>query len=58
MDKIESFVKMIKNADKIVFFGGAGVSTESGLKDYRSSDGIYRTAKQYGVSPEEILLPP
>lgn len=55
MDKIESFVKMIKNADKIVFFGGAGVSTESGLKDYRSSDGIYRTAKQYGVSPEEIL---
>lgn len=33
MDKIESFVKMIKNADKIVFFGGAGVSTESGLKD-------------------------
>lgn len=55
MDKYKRFSDMIKESDRIVFFGGAGVSTESGLKDYRSADGIYKTAKQYGVPPEEIL---
>lgn len=55
MTKIEELTQMIREADKIVFFGGAGVSTESGLKDYRSADGIYHTAKSYGRSPEEIL---
>ena len=38
-----------------MFFGGAGVSTESGMKDYRSEDGLYNTVKQYGISPETIL---
>ena len=52
---IENFVKAIKNSNSIVFFGGAGVSTESGVKDYRSEDGLYNTVHQYGVSPEEIL---
>ena len=47
--------KMIEECDNIVFFGGAGVSTESGVKDYRSSDGLYNTVKDYGVSPEVIL---
>lgn len=46
---------MIKESNNIVFFGGAGVSTESGVKDYRSRDGLYNTVKEYGVSPEEIL---
>ena len=41
--KIQQFAEIIKNNRKIVFFGGAGVSTESGLKDYRSKDGIYHT---------------
>ena len=40
-DKIETFVNIIKNSKSTVFFGGAGVSTESGLKDFRSKDGLY-----------------
>ena len=51
----EKFTEMIKECDNIVFFGGAGVSTESGVKDYRSQDGLYHTVKEYGVPPEEIL---
>lgn len=53
--KIKEFAEMIKECEKIVFFGGAGVSTESGVKDYRSKDGLYNTVKEYGVPPEEIL---
>ena len=41
MSEIDKLIKMIKDSKKIVFFGGAGVSTESGLKDFRSSDGLY-----------------
>lgn len=52
---IKHFAKMIKECNDIVFFGGAGVSTESGVKDYRSGDGLYNTVKEYGVSPEVIL---
>ena len=52
---VKQFAEMIKKCDNIVFFGGAGVSTESGVKDYRSKDGLYNTVKDYGVSPEEIL---
>ena len=57
MDKnnIERFSRLIRESDNIVFFGGAGVSTESGMKDYRSEDGLYNTVKQYNVSPETIL---
>ena len=55
MDKITRFADMIKECNNIVFFGGAGVSTESGVKDYRSEDGIYNTVKDYGVAPEKIL---
>lgn len=53
--KIKQFRKMINVSKDIVFFGGAGVSTESGIKDYRSEDGIYSTVKEYGISPETIL---
>ena len=52
---VKQFAEMIRECDNIVFFGGAGVSTESGVKDYRSKDGLYNTVKEYGVSPEEIL---
>ena len=55
MDKINEFANMIRQCGRIVFFGGAGVSTESGVKDYRSRDGLYNTVHEYGVSPEEIL---
>lgn len=40
-DKIEKLVDIIKNSDNIVFFGGAGVSTESGIPDFRSEKGIF-----------------
>lgn len=53
--KIHQFAEIIKHNKRIVFFGGAGVSTESGLKDYRSKDGIYNTYNKYGIPPEEIL---
>lgn len=55
MEDIKKFSSMLEECDKIVFFGGAGVSTESGVKDYRSEDGLYNTVKEYGVSPETIL---
>ena len=54
-NKIDEFARMLKECNNIVFFGGAGVSTESGVKDYRSEDGLYNTVKEYGVSPEVIL---
>lgn len=53
--QIKQFAQMIDESNNIVFFGGAGVSTESGVKDYRSKDGLYNTVKEYGVPPEEIL---
>lgn len=51
----KKLIEMINDSKNIVFFGGAGVSTESGVKDYRSKDGLYNTIKEYGVSPEKIL---
>lgn len=54
-NKCERLAELLKNSRKAVFFGGAGVSTESGVKDYRSRDGLYNTVKEYGVSPETIL---
>ena len=53
MDKINTLIDWIKSSKKIVFFGGAGVSTESGLKDFRSKDGLYN--EKYDYPPEEIL---
>lgn len=52
---LQKFKDMLAASDRTVFFGGAGVSTESGVKDFRSEDGIYATVKEYGVSPETIL---
>lgn len=54
-NKIDLFAKLIDKSNSIVFFGGAGVSTESGVKDYRSEDGLYNTVRQYKVPPETIL---
>ena len=53
MDKndILEFAEMIKGSEHTVFFGGAGVSTESGLKDYRSENGIYHTLYYYLTLP-------
>ena len=50
---VEKLRKLIKESNNIVFFGGAGVSTESGIPDFRSKDGIYN--QKYKYPPEEIL---
>ncbi len=49
----EQLQRIIDDSDRIVFFGGAGVSTESGIPDFRSADGIYHQAYKY--SPEQIV---
>ena len=51
--ELETLKKWIDNSDTIVFFGGAGVSTESGIPDFRSVDGLYN--QQYDYPPETIL---
>lgn len=51
--KIEELKEIIDNSNNIVFFGGAGVSTESGIPDFRSKDGLYNQIYKY--PPEEIL---
>ena len=53
MNNIEEIVEVIKNSDNVVFFGGAGVSTESGIPDFRSVDGLYN--QKYDYPPETIL---
>jgi NAD-dependent deacetylase len=45
----------IAESEDIVFFGGAGVSTESGIPDFRSESGLYNAQSKYGRSPEEII---
>lgn len=52
--KIENLKKMINEGD-VVFFGGAGVSTSSGMKDFRSEDGLYNEKNTFKHSPEEML---
>jgi len=53
MNEIELLKKIIDDSDNIVFFGGAGVSTESGIPDFRSVDGLY--SQEYDYPPEVIL---
>lgn len=51
--KMKRLADWVRESGNIVFFGGAGVSTESGIPDFRSTDGLYR--QQYDYPPEEIL---
>lgn len=53
MEKSELLRQWIADSDNIVFFGGAGVSTESGIPDFRSVDGLYH--QKYDYPPETIL---
>lgn len=53
MTAIDQFVEMVNKSNNIVFFGGAGVSTESGIPDFRSTDGLYN--QTYDYPPETIL---
>lgn len=47
--------EIIDKSGNVVFFGGAGVSTESNIPDFRSEKGLYQAQQEYGCSPEEIL---
>lgn len=53
MEPVEQFLEWVRESDNIVFFGGAGVSTESGIPDFRSVDGLYN--QEYDYPPETIL---
>ena len=52
-DWVEKLQRMVDESSRIVFFGGAGVSTESGIPDFRSEDGLYRQSYRY---PPEAML--
>lgn len=52
-EKIQQLQTILDNGKRIVFFGGAGVSTESGIPDFRSADGLYH--QKYKYNPETIL---
>ena len=56
-ENILKLKEMIEVSDNIVFFGGAGVSTESGIPDFRSETGIYNTVHKYGLSLIHISEP-
>lgn len=53
MEKLETLKQWISESKKIVFFGGAGVSTESGILDFRSVDGLY--SQKFDYPPETII---
>ncbi len=53
MDKINRLQEMINESKRIVFFGGAGVSTESNIPDFRSADGLYQ--EKFHYSPEQVV---
>ena len=53
MDKIARLQEMIDDSKRIVFFGGAGVSTESNIPDFRSADGLYQ--EKYKYPPEQVV---
>ena len=52
-EKIKKLKEIIDGTDNLVFFGGAGVSTESGIPDFRSTDGLY--SQKYDFPPETIV---
>ncbi|MDR2487501.1 MAG: NAD-dependent protein deacylase [Clostridiales Family XIII bacterium] len=55
MEQMQALEQIIRQAGNIVFFGGAGVSTESGIPDFRSEAGLYKAKSEYGRSPEEMV---
>ncbi len=54
-NKIEKLIQIIKASDNIVFFGGAGCSCESGIPDFRSSDGLFNEKLNIKLTPEQLV---
>ncbi len=52
---MEKLLELIRASDQIVFFGGAGTSTESGIPDFRSESGLYHAKEVYGYPPEQLI---
>ena len=52
-EEVKKLQKIIDDSSNMVFFGGAGVSTESNIPDFRSADGLYH--QEYRYSPEQIV---
>ncbi|MBQ1919787.1 MAG: NAD-dependent protein deacylase, partial [Selenomonas sp.] len=55
MSKIDELARIMATSSNMVFFGGAGMSTESGIPDFRSADGIYSQKLNRKFSPEEMV---
>lgn len=55
MSKIKLLQEIIDTSNNIMFFGGAGVSTESGIPDFRSENGIFESLRKYGDTPENLV---
>ena len=55
MTKVEQLTEMLRESSRIVFFGGAGVSTASGIPDFRSANGLYNQKYKRTLSPEEMV---
>ena len=53
--EIEQLTKILKESNNIVFFGGAGVSTESGIPDFRSADGLFNEKLNITFTPEQLV---
>ena len=53
--QLQQLSDMLARAGRVAFLGGAGLSTESGIPDFRSSDGVYAALRAYGRPPEELL---
>lgn len=54
MDRIDELTQILKDSKRVVFFGGAGMSTESGIPDFRSADGIFNQKLHRKFRPEEM----
>lgn len=52
---MKTLQEIIDCSDRIVFFGGAGVSTESGIPDFRSENGVFNSMQKYGETPEKLV---
>ena len=55
-EKIKKLKEIIDGTDNLVFFGGAGVSTESGIPDFRSTDGLYSQKYDFRRKPSSATL--
>ena len=54
-EEIKELAKILKESDNIVFFGGAGVSTESNIPDFRSSNGLWNEKLKINFTPEQLV---